>query len=281
MQKRAQRRTSKERLWFIAEHPLLASGAGAMVAIGIGAELSGASKLAALCYLAALVLLIVVFIRAELFRVSAKKAWIILSVTAVVLTVLWVAIRPAPPLSASELAEEIRKQLPPAVPETTPHLIGRMKFVGIGDMPDKKTMFIIVYATIANAGAPSVVNDISGSVIIQGGQSITVRRSSIRWIIRLLNEGGGKEYHPDNLTELAFDHPIPTGGQIAGAVMFLLPGVSMDSLDRSADFSLHFTDVKGTKYKVSDLDPAEFDENELPSLVGSKVLRRLKPKNQR
>lgn len=76
-QKRAQQLASRERLWFIAEHPLLASGAGAMAAIGVGAELSGAPKLAALCYLAALGLLIIVFIRADLFRVAPKKAWII------------------------------------------------------------------------------------------------------------------------------------------------------------------------------------------------------------
>lgn len=118
-QKRAQQRTVREALWFIAEHPLLASGAGAMVAIGIGSELAGASMLAALCYIAALALLIVVFVRADLFRLDPRKAWGILVVSAICLFVLWLAIRPDPPLSMSELAKEIAKELPAATPQVT------------------------------------------------------------------------------------------------------------------------------------------------------------------
>jgi hypothetical protein len=110
--KRVNKRASGERLWFIAEHPLLASGVGAMFAIGIGAELTGASNLAALFYLAALAVLVVVFIRADLFRVSPQKAWIILSLSTLSLIVLWVAIRPDPPPSTTELARAIARELP-------------------------------------------------------------------------------------------------------------------------------------------------------------------------
>ena len=64
-QKRAQQRTVKERLWFIVEHPLLASGSGAMLLAGIAFEVSGWPILAAVFYIAAWLLLVVVFVRAR------------------------------------------------------------------------------------------------------------------------------------------------------------------------------------------------------------------------
>lgn len=110
--RRTEEREAKTRLWIIAEHPLLASGAGAMFLAGIGTELGGAPKLAALFYLAAIALLVVVFIRANLFRANPKQALIILALTAVALVVLWITMRPSPPLSEKAIAIEVWKQAP-------------------------------------------------------------------------------------------------------------------------------------------------------------------------
>ncbi len=93
-----------------------------LMAIGVGT--SGWPGLAGTFYLAALLFLVLVFIRADLFRLSPQKAWGVLGLTAVVVIVLWVKIRPspsAPPLSISDLAKELARQmpLPPSVPIPT------------------------------------------------------------------------------------------------------------------------------------------------------------------
>lgn len=90
-----------------------------MAAIGIGAELSAAPKLAALCYIAALALLAVVFLRADLFRVAHIKAWTMLVATATLLIVLWFTIRSEPPPSAREIAKAIATELPATIRDPT------------------------------------------------------------------------------------------------------------------------------------------------------------------
>lgn len=83
---------------------------------GIAVGISGWPVLAALFYVASLLLLVVVFIRADLFRVTPKIAWLSLGLSTVCIAVLWVALRPEPQLSMSELAKEMAIALPIASP---------------------------------------------------------------------------------------------------------------------------------------------------------------------
>jgi len=178
----------------------------------------------------------------------------------------------------AELSQDLARERD----RNSPNLTGHIGFIGAGDMPDGKTTFFIIYATIANTGAPSVVNDVGFSVNIHGQTIKAIRYSKGFTNIELSNEDVAKEYEPEQLAELAFDRPIPTGGQIAGLVTFVFPGVRRSSIDgESLHYSLHYTDVRGGMYQLSESDyKIDRDEDRIPRLMGSKV-RRIEPrKNQ-
>ena len=67
-----------------------------MLLAAVATEVGGALKLAAVFYAAAWLLLIVVFVRASLFRTNPKAAWSILGISLLLLTGLWVVLRPSP-----------------------------------------------------------------------------------------------------------------------------------------------------------------------------------------
>lgn len=105
--KKLKRQQNRHRLWLVAEHPLMASGAGALLLAAVALELSRAVKIAAVLYICADLLLVIVFFRAGYLQHNRRTAAAILIVLAIVLLTTWKALLPAPALSSNGIAEQI------------------------------------------------------------------------------------------------------------------------------------------------------------------------------
>lgn len=187
-----------------------------------------------------------------------------------------------------ELSESIRKT-------TIPNLIGRIKFLGTGRWMDDKEdkdggTFVVVYATIANSGTPSIVNDLSVALKVERKTDphelwINASPSEDFYNVKVLKEGKGKEYLTPQLWRQALLQPIPTGGQIAGGDVFIFPklrcpdcGKCTSCEGKLTNVKLTFTDITGRQYEVSEVEQT-LDDKSLPILVGSEVIREAdKPK---
>jgi hypothetical protein len=116
----------------LAKHPKISfwSGLGAVV-IGIGFELSGAAKLAAVCFIVTWVIWSLVIYFSNFWQKSKRFSIVGMIVIAAALGLFWWLYLPPPVPSAAQIAEEVWKRAPtratpsptqmPTPPVATPH----------------------------------------------------------------------------------------------------------------------------------------------------------------
>jgi hypothetical protein len=258
MQKRAKQRQNKERLWLTAEHSLLASGAGAMLITGIGTEITGWPRLAAVFYIAALLLLVVVFVRTDLFRLNPKTAWGVLVVTAIFETVLWVQLQP--PRSVPKLV---------AIVHQTTLMKGELR-------PNNVVVFL--WVTIVNEGtAPSTAGGYS--LIADVPQRGSVRLLPIYYTGEYKFQSGGADMKLNIAHENLMDRtaqPIPAnGGTAAGILSFVLLDMDVEDLPKTGiPMRLLYADADRTQYSVL-IPPTKMVKGsplKIPGISGGEVI---------
>jgi energy-converting hydrogenase Eha subunit E len=144
-------RQNRQRLWLIAEHPLMASGAVALLLAGIAFELSQAVKLALTLFIAAECVSVIVLLRAGYLKHNRKTAIAFLLVLAIIQFVILRALLPVPASSN----------------DSTPELTGRVENIQrrlIG--PGHGTPFPMVDLIYEVTGNRAVVGLIKNHVIL-------------------------------------------------------------------------------------------------------------------
>lgn len=202
----------------------------------------------------ACLLQVIVLWRLRFFESWQNKWWqgvarIALSLAAVGFLVgLWFYARPAPELGGF-------------IKLTAPHERG-------------KYLRVAIYAEINNQGAPSVVNDMRFFADVNG--------KTYNGLVVLFTEKEGIEFHSEKgpdwvLYAKPLDEvgrtPIETGGQIDGAMVYGLEGITLaEFVKYKGQVRLTFTDIAGKSYTITKPEsPPTVGPGQIPRIPGARI----------